>query len=250
MKLRGVLRSAQVKEEVQAFVLAEFEQAPRAPLAPPPEEEPPPAEEKGLSPEEVEALRASWEAEWQARLERERAQAEAEAYERGYAAAQEALKDDLEAQRQAAKKVASRLTPAWSDFLKASEPLLSELAFEVAETLLDAPLPSDIKEISTRALAEALEELGAEAPIRIALHPVDFLQLEESGMAEQLGEVHRGLAWEPNPDLRQGDWVAQSPVAAVRRLRDELICKLKDRITSATAQHDPTGDASPSPPRA
>lgn len=238
-KLKGVLRSGQVREEVHPFTLTAFEQEPRAPLAPlPDEEEMPPPEENEPSPDQVEALRASWEAEWQARLEEEKAQAEAKGYEQGFAAAQQELQDAFEEQRRAVVEDAGRLAATWRDFLGECEPLLAILAFEVAEALLDAPLPSNLKGLSTRALTEALEDLAGETPIRIALHPVDFLQLQESGLAEGLADVHQGLVWEPDPDLQQGDWVAQSPVAAVRRLRDELAGTLKNRLASPAILQD------------
>ena len=230
-KLSRVLRGGQVREAAHPFTLVAFDQEPRAPLPALPETDvqAPPEDEATEPPE---ALLAAQEAAWRARLEEEVAQARAQAYEAGHAAAQEELRQTLEHEQSALAEHARQLQSAWRDVLKRSEGLLADVAFEVAETLLGAPLPPSLRGLTTAALAEAIEELAGEPPLRIALHPVDFLQMQESGLVERFEEVHSGLVWEPDPDMRQGDWVMQSPVAAIRRFQDELIGEMRRRFTS------------------
>lgn len=73
--------------------------------------------------------------------------------------------------------------------------MLVELALEVAETLLDAPLPESIRGVSARTLTEAVEQLARSAPLEISMHPVDFLRLQEQGVIAQLESRHPDLHW-------------------------------------------------------
>ena len=166
------------------------------------------------------------------------ARAQEEAYEKGYAAAWQEHQEVTEQARQAFAAGTRRLEQARNDFMKQCEPLLADLAFEVAALLIDAPLPHTLKSLSARAFTEAVEELATEKPLRIALHPVDLLELQEAGLVEQLDEVHGGLIWEPSDDLQQGDWVVQSPKAAVRYLRDEVVGTMKRQIALLAAAPD------------
>ena len=194
---RGVLRGSEVREAVRPFRLTTFEQPPRALLAQPPEvdaaEQELPDQTSTSEPAEVRLARL--EAAWQERLEEAVARAQEEAYEKGYAAAWQEHQEVTEQARQAFSAGTRRLEQARNDFMKQCEPLLADLAFEVAALLIDAPLPHSLKSLSARAFTEAVEELATEKPLRIALHPVDLLELQEAGLVEQLDEVHGGLIW-------------------------------------------------------
>ena len=245
---RGVLRGGEVQQAVQPFQATAFEQPPHAPLTQRPESGSAEREEALRLPtdaapaETSEVLLARQEAAWEARLEEAVARAQEEAFEKGYAAAWQEHQEVTEQARLAFAASTKRLEQARNDFMKQCEPLLAELAFEVAALLVDAPLPSSLKGLSTRAFTEAIEELAVEKPLRIGLHPVDLLELQEAGLVEQLNGVHGGLTWEPSDELQQGDWIVQSPKATVRYLRDEIISTMKRQIAllAAAENHEET----------
>ena len=129
-------------------------------------------------------------------------------------------------------EAAGQFTGALQSYVRQCEPILADLAFQVAETLLDAPLPTHIKSVSTKALSSAIEHLAADPPVDISLHPVDFLHLQETGLIEQLRATHERLRWHPDSTLKQGDWKVQSPQGAIRRLQEELVAALRQRLQS------------------
>lgn len=198
-----------------------------------------------------EALRAELEAEWQQRLDeavktaREEGydQGRAEGYDAGYAEAQAELQKKFEAQKEELHKDVARLRDVWDQYLKESQPYLVQVTVDIAEMLLDAPLPESVQNASARAIAEAIEELASDPPLTILLHPVDYQHLQETGMVEQLNANHDHLQWNPQPDLDKGDWSVESPVAMVRHFKHELARSLKTRLGSL---QDADDDASTS----
>lgn len=170
------------------------------------------------------------EAAWQARLDEAVARARQEGFDEGVAAVQAEMQDALEAARGAFLDDVARLEAAVRDFFSRTEPLMATLAFEIAETILNAPLPGDIRHVAGGAITEAVERATGESSVDVTLHPVDYLRLQESGLVDQLNAMHSGLRWHPSPDARQGDWVVQSPVASTRRLESELLATLKQQL--------------------
>lgn len=196
-------------------------------------------DEDGPSEREKE-LRAAWEAEWNDRLDDAVAQARSEGYEEGYAAAKEELQAEFDERKATLASDLVHLESLWNDFIEQCEPVLAELALDVAEALLDAPLPQAVKAASARAITQAIEELSGEPPITVSLHPVDYLRLEETGVADQLNASHERLRWNTDSDLEHGEWIVESPAKAVRHLTDELLRTLKSRLgLLATAQNYP-----------
>lgn len=186
------------------------------------------------------------EAAWQARLDAEVARAREEARAEGYAAARRELEAEFETHKDAVRRDAEQLREAWKDFTRKTEMLLSNLAFEVAQQLLEAPLPGDVKAVSAQALTQALESLGDAAPVTFSLHPQDLERLEAYGLTEDLKQIHPRLHWEPDASLERGDWIAHSPEAAVRRLKSEVLAHLKNRLGLLAAmknrRSEPTSD--------
>lgn len=189
------------------------------------EEQPPPPPVKSL--EEVLAERDQ---EWEAHLQQAVAAAREEGYAQGAADTAARLKAEFEEHRQVLLSDLQHLRTQWDTYLEQLEPALAELSFEIAQAILDAPLPQSIKGVATRAITEAVEQMAGSAPIEIVLHPVDFLRLQESGVVEQLELLHSGLRWEPRPEMKQGEWVVQSPTMAIRRLEEELLGMLRSRL--------------------
>ncbi|BBM68972.1 FliH/SctL family protein [Rhodothermus marinus] len=188
------------------------------------------------------ALRAAIEAEWQGRLEEAVNQARAEGEAAGRAAAEAEWAPRLQALQEQLARELERLRQAWADYTRQLEPMLVELALEVAETLLDAPLPESIRGVSARTLTEAVEQLARSAPLEVSMHPVDFLRLQEQGVIAQLESRHPDLHWDLNSELSEGDWIVQTPTAMQRRIRQEILERLRQRLGLT-----PSSDAPGSP---
>ncbi len=187
------------------------------------------------------ALKAKLEAEWQQKLEVAIAQARAEGEAAGRAAAETEWRERLlQLQAEWADEL-ERLRQAWYAYTRQLEPMLVEIALEVAEALLDAPLPESLKGVSSRVLAEAVEQLARETPIEISIHPVDFLRLQEQGVIAQLESRHAELRWQLNPALKEGDWVVQTPSAMRRNIRQELLQTLRQRLGLLPAVPEASG---------
>lgn len=232
-----ILRGAQAQAIVEPYVMYDLDIAPTFPL---PEVEPVVVEmPEALAdpeplPEPDPVPFDELEAQWQARLEEavERAQTEAyeEGYEQGYVAAEAALQASFDQRKSVLEEDIARLQAAWKEAMKKSEPLLASLAFEMVNQLLEAPLPQDVRAVSSLALAQAIEQFGEDALIEITLHPDDLSRLQAYGLTDDLHALHSGIRWDPNPDIPIGDWIAQSPEAAIRRLKDEMLNQLKSRL--------------------
>lgn len=230
-----VLRSAQARLAVP-YMMDDLDIEPDFPLpeleplvdeTPEPLAEPEPLPEPDLRYDELEA-------EWQARLEEAvegaRAEAYKEGYEQGYVAAEAALQASFDQRKAMLEEDVARLQAAWKETMKKSEPLLASLAFEMVKQLLDAPLPQDVRAVSGKVLAQALEQFGEDTPIEISLHPDDLTRLQAYGLTDDLQAMHSGIRWVPNPDISMGDWIAQSPDAAIRRIKDDMLNQLKSRL--------------------
>ncbi len=178
----------------------------------------------GLTEEQYNELHETWEEDKREEIHRAVESARSEAYEEGYeTAAAEAEKEIRELTGILTDAVAS-IEAQWTEFLEANEPMLGKLAFDIAERILDAPLPEEVYEGVTAAIHDAVDELSGETRTDITIHPADFIRLKETGLLEQLESVYESLHWHSDPELEQrGDWIVETPKAAVRHLQDELL---------------------------
>lgn len=240
----SVVRAREARVLSQPYHLAELKSHPAAPPSVAPSNTAPAkAEEQQLSREDLDALRAEWEAEWQARHAAELDQARAIAYEEGQAAAHAEWEAVVEEERAAVRQDLERLHAQFDDYLKKLEPMLADLAFEVARQLLAAPLPEDVQRVSAQALTHALDTFRDAAAIDIVLHPGDLDRLEAAGLTDDIGALYTGLRWKTDETLDPGDWIVQSPEAAVRRLKQELLANLKSRVLQlSVARRKEPGD--------
>ena len=227
-----VLERERTVLQADPFEIPAFDALPAHPLPPPPESDETsdePADEAPPEPtieEQLADARAAWAEEQEEALE----QARTEAYAAGEAAAREAMEAEVAAHTQHLTTTAERLTARWDEFLDDCEPLLATLAFDVAEAVLDGPLPDTLKGTTRRALTEALDALAGTPPLRISLHPVDYLRLQEDGTTELLSGTHDDLRWNPDPAFREGDWEVQAADASLRHVREEMIQTLQRRL--------------------
>lgn len=231
-RLRGILRKSEAYLQETVVELDAPQFVPDYPLSQEPERTPEdePADEGDDASPDIDALKAEWDAAWETRLEEAVEEARQAGFEQGSEAAQHAIQAEVDATMQTFLEAAGQFTGALQAYIARCEPLLADLAFQVAETLLDAPLPTHIKSVSSKTLSQAIEHLAADPPVDIALHPVDFLHLQETGLIDQLQATHERLRWHPDSKLKQGDWTVQSPQGAIRRLQDELMATLRQRL--------------------
>ncbi|RMF71403.1 MAG: hypothetical protein D6740_06830 [Alphaproteobacteria bacterium] len=230
-------RARVIPREAARVLAAPFEvpvlaAAPSFPLPELPEESE--EDEPRVSAEDLEQLRAQWAAEQEAaferRLEAAVEQARSEGYEQGYRDAEEALRATVDADRAALREDMRRLREAWQSFIGQTEPLLAHLAVTMAQSILDAPLPPEVREVATRALSAAVDRIAGDPPLTIHVHPVDLLRLRETGLLQELSAEHPGLQWDSDESLREGDWIVESPAAMIRHLRDELLHEFQQRL--------------------
>ena len=128
-----------------------------------------------------------------------------------------------------------RLTAGWAEAVRSLEQDLAALAIETAEAVLDAPLSDDQRAAAERALAAAVDALAGGAAVAVALHPVDLLRLQESGLADAVQGAHPDLHWEPSDALAEGDWTVSTDAAAIRRVRADMLGALRERLGLPTS---------------
>ncbi len=177
------------------------------------------------TPEEVEAS-------WTLRVEEAREQALAEGREAGRAEVKSEYDQEVEELKRQFAQDLDAIQQSWDTHIRQSEPHLVQLAFRLARTVLDAPLPDEVRRIAERSVADAIERMATDVTVEIILHPVSFLRIQESGIEAQLNAVHSKLRWRTNPDLMQNEWIVQSPRAATRRIESELIDELQRELAS------------------
>lgn len=215
----------------------------------------PPAEDD--APDPMGELRNTLEAEWQAKVDAAREDAYRDGYNEGhvdgYGVGYDDAEDDLQqmitAEVERLATDVAQLRMLWAEYIEASEPALLNLTIEIAEALLDAPLPESIQGASARAIAEAVEELVGAASLTVSLHPVDYQRLQENGLLDQLNANHeQTLQWNPDPSHPEGDWSVESPTALIRHQKDEIIASIRQRLGAEppareNAPSSPTDDA-------
>ena len=230
---RRVLKSHNLAVEHESVLVqpASFgvSSAPDRPAAPAASEPAAPAasarQDRGIE----EALAAA-ERNFERRLAAEVGRAEKAAYERGVADGQEAAAAQVQDHNAVLNAVSSGFSRAWESMTTGSEPLLVELAFRMAEAILESPLPESVRTLSTAALSEAIEEMGETRSVQVTLHPADYMMLDESGILVPLSKNHPNLNWRTDATLERGDWEARTDSAVVRRVSRELLADLKARL--------------------
>ncbi len=183
---------------------------------------------------------------WSERLELARREARAEGVAEGRAEAGTAYEKELTELRRSFAADLQAVHQSWETFLRRAEPWILQLSFRVAGAILDAPIPDDVRRISERAVANAVESMVDGIPLEVVLHPVSFLRIKESGIYEQLSSNNGKLRWRTNTDLRQNEWIVQSQRAVTRRLESELIDRLQHELSLLDIQR--AGESAPAPP--
>ncbi len=229
---RGILRG-DAQAAVEPYVMADLTLEPAFPLPAPVQEpvaEEEPEKPEAPTPEALQQINAAWERRLEEAVGHARTEAYEEGYEQGYVAAEAALQGSFDQRRGELEKDVAHLQDAWQTFLKKSEPLMASLAFDIVRQLLNAPLPQDVRAVSAEALSQALDEFGKDIPIDVTLNPDDHARLQAYGLIDDLEAAHSSIRWTPDASIAVGDWIIQSPEAALRRLKEEMLNHLQSRL--------------------
>lgn len=234
MLVPRVLRGASARQDARPFEVAALTPTPAFRLPDPDpaeafEEAAPPVEAPVHAEIDVEAIRAEVAALWQAKLEEAAARARENGYRQGREDAERATADERALLREHAAQEMEAMKAAWQAHLNAGESMMAELAFEIAETIVGAPLPDNVRRVSVRALREAVEALAG-SPVSVSIHPVDRLRLQETGVEEEMRAIVPELRFESDPLLNEGDWLVETDTSSVRHLRAELLDALRRRL--------------------
>lgn len=248
-----VLRADETRPATQPVtvepVMPEVEDSPEESSAPTSEEE---AKREPWSDDNLsdDAPPPRSDAEWQEHLQEAVETARAEGYEagreegyeagydEGYAEAEATLRVEWEEEREALIADTTRFEEVWTRYVEESESRFVELALQLAEAIVDAPLTDSLRRASEEALTEAVAELAGTPPITITVHPVDFQRLQESGLAEHLTEKYDDLQLESDPECAEGDWSVSSPAGVVRRRRSEVLETLREHLGLSASASD------------
>ena len=179
---------------------------------------------------ELEQLKRQLEQEWQKKLDEEVERAKESAFEEGYNRAKDQFEQKVENSKKEFEKGLDRIKESWENYLKRSEAILMQIALEITQFIIDIPLPKQYSDITESVLNDALDQLSRETPLALSLNPLDLLRLQESGMMDVLKEKFPALRWDPQPTLKEGNWIIQTPQQAIRRISDELLHHLKGQF--------------------
>jgi flagellar biosynthesis/type III secretory pathway protein FliH len=182
--------------------------------------------------EEIQQALSAAERNFERRLADEVAATERDAYQRGLADGERAAAAVINEQNARIEQASAGLDRAWETLASHSEPLLVELAFRMAEAILESPLPESVRSLSTAALSEAIEKLGTTGAVCVSVHPADYMMLDESGILLPLLRNHPNLNWQTDASLERGDWEARSDGAVIRRVARELLDDLARRLNN------------------
>ena len=202
----------------------------------PPEEDD--EEESAIGLEQIEALKETWNQEWQIKLDEAVEEAQKAGFKEGQEKAREELKKEHAELKESFSLNLKLLQETWDNYIKRSETILLKIALEITQFIVDIPLPGHYTDITERVLNETLDKLSRDTPLTLSLNPLDLLRMQESGVMELIKEQFSGLRWDPQPTLKEGNWIIQTPRQAIRRITDELLDNLKNQFGLVDQTHE------------
>ena len=231
-KSRNIISSSDVRIQSERIEICQFDfSAPQASSIPPESlEQEVLEEEKTVDQEQLEELKATLEEEWQQKVDEAVENAQKVAFDEGYNRAKEQFEKKAENSKKEFERGLDRIKESWENYLKRSETILMQIALDITQFIIDMPLPKQYSDITERILNDALDQLSRETPLTLSLNPLDLLRLQESGMMDVIKDKFPALRWDPQPTLKEGNWIIQTPQQAIRRISDELLHHLKDQF--------------------
>ena len=228
---RPIIRGSDVRVQLENIDIELYNaEATPEPLVEIPVDEVQEPEQSLFDEEQLEAFKQEIDAEWQTRLQEAVENAKKEAFEEGFNSAKGALEKETELSKKEFEKGLDRFKESWENYLKRSETILMQIALKITQFIIDVPLPKKFSDITENVLNEALDQLSQDTPLTLSLNPLDLLRLQESGMMGVISEKFPALRWDPQPNLKEGNWIIQTPKQAIRRISDELLYHLKDQF--------------------
>lgn len=232
-KKRHIIRGSDVRVQSEGIEICLFDFAGEShtpPLAGSAKEEIALEEEEEIISEDFQEFQRTIEAEWQLKLENAAEEARKSGYAEGFNDAKQEYEKKAEQSKRAFESGLARFKVSWENYLKRSETILMQIALEITQFIIDAPLPKKYSDVTQAVLNDALDHLSHETPLSLSLNPLDLLRLQESGMMDVMKEKFPALRWDPQPTLKEGNWIIQTPKQAVRRISDEILDHLKDQF--------------------
>ncbi len=160
---------------------------------------------------------------------------EAQAYERGVVDGERRLSDQLLQQRADLQRlqtgVLNSLRDAVSGVLQDSETMLLDLAFEVAEKVIDGvPISREVVEANVRS---ALDEAKDATQFTIHLHP-DDLELLKRQTSDLLDESATGrpMRFVPDPEVGRGGCLVRTEFGSIDARRETRLARLRQALQS------------------
>ena len=195
--------------------------------------------ESTFNEEQLVQIQEEWDREWKIKLDLAVENAQQEGFQNGLAEAREELKNEHIRLKGEFKDNLMQFQESWDNYLKRSETILLKIALEITQFIVDVPLPGHFSDITERILNETLDQLSRDTPLTLSLNPLDLLRMQESGVMELIKEQFSGIRWDPQPTLKEGNWIIQTPRQAIRRITDELLDNLKNQFgLSDQSQHE------------
>ncbi|MBX2818738.1 MAG: hypothetical protein KTR29_03625 [Rhodothermaceae bacterium] len=231
-KSRNIISGSDVRIQSERIEICQFDfSSPQEPSIPhDPIEEEALEEQESVNQEQLEELKAQLEEEWQKKVDEAVENAQKTAFEEGYNRAKEQYEKKAENSKKEFERGLDRIKESWENYLKRSETILMQIALDITQFIIDMPLPKQYSDITERILNDALDQLSRETPLTLSLNPLDLLRLQESGMMDVIKDKFPALRWDPQPTLKEGNWIIQTPQQAIRRISDELLHHLKDQF--------------------
>ena len=231
-KSRNIIPNTDVRVQSERIEICQFDfSAPQEPSSPPKSlEQEAHEEQETINQEQLEELKAQLEEEWQKKVDQAVENAQKTAFEEGYNRAKEQYEKKVENSKREFERGLDRIKESWENYLKRSETILMQIALDITQFIIDMPLPKQYSDITERILNDALDQLSRETPLTLSLNPLDLLRLQESGMMDVIKDKFPALRWDPQPTLKEGNWIIQTPQQAIRRISDELLHHLKDQF--------------------
>ena len=165
-----------------------------------------------------------------------------EGYRAGYEDAAAKARTELDAHREAVARLANRLPAAWDAELERLEDGLRaavvELAFQIAEAVVRAPLHAP--EAVRSAVSEALSLPLLEGGLTVRCHPADADALQASPRADARIRIH------PDARLEPGDaWISTPDTGDLDGRLAGRLDILRQRMLELVAAPGPDREAAP-----
>ncbi len=125
-----------------------------------------------------------------------------------------------------------------------AHPALMQLCMSIAETVTATSLRETESEAVVAAVSWAIEELAHEQSVDIYLNPSTLLLLDQKLDLASLSHGAR-VRWHAKPTLAAEDWIASSSNTSIRRVRAEILERMRNVLANSLPHVAPAVANSP-----